>query len=977
MGLMSEKRTPDRSESPNLAGPSLAASEAETLVGNDHPGEERPGNRLPRGTTVGRYVVLDPLGAGGMGVVYAAFDPQLDRRIALKMLRPDPDGSSGSSGGPERLLREAQAMARLNHPNVISVHDVGTFEGEVFVAMEFVDGQTLSQWSERARRPWREVLRVFREAGAGLAAAHRAGIVHRDFKPDNVMVGPDGRVHVLDFGLARPHGPTVATPTEELELSDETDRSVSLDTRLTQTGALLGTPAYMAPEQHSGKETSAMSDQFSFCVALYEGLYGERPFRGESTASLAFNVLRGKLREPPSDAKVPRWVRRALVRGLAVNEAERFESMDQLLAELGRDPDASRRRWFGVVALAATVGTGAYAVGAIGDDPGSICAAADEHMTGVWDEESRKEAQAAFVASGLSYAPDAWDRTQKVLDHYAEAWKAMHVDACEATHIRGEQSERLLDLRMSCLESSRQQLLAASKLLSEADAKTVRRSYRLAAGLPKLSACADIQLLNAGADPPADDQKRAVAQVRAQLAEIAALVDAGRYETGLSAAQTAVEQAEGVDYPPLAAEAGFWLGYLQEKNGDAQIAAQTLSDAAFGAQAARHDVVAARAMTVLVFVVGDRLAQTDQALDWARHARASVSRLNDPLAEAELLNNEGTVLITAGRYQEAQTTLTKALELREAELGPDHYLVGRTLSNLATAYDDQGKIEEARTNYERSLAIAEATFGAGHPDLAIRLTNFGEMLARAGDRVTAREYSERAVELFANSVGKKHHYYASALNNLATVEVADGQYERAMQLMQETKAVWIALQGPEHPDVALTDLNIGSIAQKLGHDDEAKKHLEAALDIYTKSFGPEHPDVGSVLDGLGTIFRDGGEREKALDYHRRAAAIFEKQGPEHPELRSSLKGVALDLLALDRAEEAIEPLERSIRLYEDAGADRDELGALRFDLAQALWETRRDRLRARTLMVTASEDFDAMQQGDDAADARDWLSTHH
>ncbi|MCB9570262.1 MAG: serine/threonine protein kinase [Myxococcales bacterium] len=240
----------------------------------------------PEGRLFGRYTLLRPLGRGGMGTVYAAYDEELDRKIAIKLLRGDPrerasEGEGAGAGeGAHHLLGEAQALARLSHPNVVQIYDVGVIGGQVFLAMEYVQGKTLREWEREAPRSWREVVALFRQAGEGLAAAHDAGLVHRDFKPDNVLVGEDGRVRVLDFGLAarRERGATG----EGDELSARTLSSISRSdlrsasaTGVTRT--LVGTPAYMSPEQHLRLEADGRSDLFAFCVALYEALHGERP----------------------------------------------------------------------------------------------------------------------------------------------------------------------------------------------------------------------------------------------------------------------------------------------------------------------------------------------------------------------------------------------------------------------------------------------------------------------------------------------------------------------------------------------------------------------------------------------------------------------------------------------------------------------------------------------------------------------------
>ena len=327
---------------------------------------------LEPGARIGRYLILERVGSGSMGVVYGAYDPELDRKIALKLLR------GGQPGQDEvvaraRLLREAQAMARLAHPNVVVVHDVGVYGGQVFLAMEFLGGGTLRSWLASAPRTSRDVLAVFIAAGRGLMAAHAAGLVHRDFKPENVLLDKEGRPRVVDFGLARDANTSdresgEATATAETMaalISSSSNPGGHLDT-LTRTGALVGTPAYMAPEQILAEATSERTDQFSFCVALYESLYGERPFTGESLLQLLHNVSRGNLAPVSEDHEVPAWIRRALVRGLRSEPRERWHSMAALMTALEDDPADRHRRWFlsgaGIAVVLATLLVGAQTI---------------------------------------------------------------------------------------------------------------------------------------------------------------------------------------------------------------------------------------------------------------------------------------------------------------------------------------------------------------------------------------------------------------------------------------------------------------------------------------------------------------------------------------------------------------------------------------------------------------------------------------
>jgi hypothetical protein len=278
-----------------------------------------------------------------MGVVYKAHDPKLNRVVAVKLLRPRSDASA-TDHLSLRMLREARAMARLRHPNVVAVYDVGDVGDQVFVAMEYVLGGTLSSWLAEKPRSWREILAMYVSAGRGLAAAHDAGLVHRDFKPDNVLVGRDGEVRVTDFGLAR----SAEGKRTSLHDSPAIPSEPELGSDLTNTGVLVGTPAYMSPEQMRREPATFRSDIFSFCASLYEALHGVRPFEGATLGVLRSNVASGRMRKAPRQSRVPAMVRRALVRGLHPQPEERFPSMHLLIDALER---AARPRWRAVVAV--------------------------------------------------------------------------------------------------------------------------------------------------------------------------------------------------------------------------------------------------------------------------------------------------------------------------------------------------------------------------------------------------------------------------------------------------------------------------------------------------------------------------------------------------------------------------------------------------------------------------------------------------
>ncbi len=380
---------------------------------------------------IGRYAVLRRLGAGGMGVVYSAYDDELDRKVAIKLVR-------GELAGPatiERVRREAQALARLSHPNVVQVYEVGTFRDQAYVAMEFVPGATLRAYQSAPGRTPREVLAAYLQAGRGLAAAHAVGLVHRDFKPDNALVGDDGRVRVVDFGLARLSGSSGQDPEDMPASPGLAGQAVGA---LTASGAVVGTPAYMAPEQIDGQVADARSDLFGFCVALYEALYGRRPYAGERPIDIRREIAAGQVSEPALAPDLPAAVRRALVRGLAEDPAARWPDMDALLAALARDPGRRLRRVAMAVLAALSVGTGVYALLARGES-----ARAEEVA------EAGRRAQAAETAAAAAAADAARVErvglarrlaTQAALEGDRDARSALllAVEAAQATRRAGE-----------------------------------------------------------------------------------------------------------------------------------------------------------------------------------------------------------------------------------------------------------------------------------------------------------------------------------------------------------------------------------------------------------------------------------------------------------------------------------------------------------------------------------------------------------
>ncbi len=537
------RRDSDTEPDVALAGPTAA-----TVPGpRPRPPTQHP--ELQPGLPIGRYLLICPIGEGGMGVVYAAYDPKLDRKVALKFVR-----ESESPRSQTRLLREAHAMAKLSHPNVLPIYDVGTFRGRVFLAIELVEGATLEEWLQ-PRRTTRQIVAAFLGAARGLAAAHSAELVHRDFKPSNVLVGNDGRVRVMDFGLAR-------ADRDSNEGEPEPQKNL-LDDQLTVDGSVMGTLAYMAPEQRRAVPADDRSDQFSFCVALYEALYGESPFAGDGEARWEA-IERGQIREAKKGATVPAYVRRAVVRGLAVDPEQRHPSMDALIAALRADPAVARRRLL-FPAIAALVAVAlVLAVLALRQDRAvTPCRGSEDKLAGIWNDAVRGNLATRFATLDKRFATDAWTRTRAIVDDYATRWTGMRQDVCEATRVRAEQSEAVMTLRMSCLDRRLDRLRALVTALGAADADASLRSADAARSLERLDDCADVEALEKRIKPPDGERAARVETLRAKLSELQVLFDLGKYDAKDRTAALAMD-ATALGYRALEAEVYELYAHLRQ-----------------------------------------------------------------------------------------------------------------------------------------------------------------------------------------------------------------------------------------------------------------------------------------------------------------------------------------------------------------------------------------------------------------------------
>ncbi len=815
---------------PDDVPPQLDANAEETLPaqgnGGRSPEASLPATDAPQ--TFGRYIVLGRLGRGGMGVVLEAFDRELDRRIALKVLHRELGAQHTT-----RLFREARAMAKLSHPNVVQVYEVGQVEDQTFIAMELIEGRTIEQWMGQGPAPdWRECTRVFVQLAAGLAAAHEQGMVHRDFKPSNAIIDDKGRARVLDFGLVRRND---EHPDDGAPASMEDSEYPKDGDPLTRTGALMGTPAYMSPEQISGQEADARSDQFSFCISLYEAVYGQRPFGGDTIVASMSAAVTGEIQPAPSGSKVPAALRKVLVRGLAVAPDTRWPSMDALSAQLRAlaDPRPGRGRWVlglsvGLAALGGGLALAQYA------EVKDRCAGARAQLDDVWGDAQREAVRTALLGTERAHAPGTWTRVERRLDGYAERWVSTHTESCEATRVTRSQTEDAMELRMACLSTRKIALGTVVEVLARADPSIGDRAVGMVVGLPGLERCDDTERLALERQrvPPPEDPSVAeqVEALRHRLTRLEFTHDSDGWAR--QEAEAILEEANALGYAPLQIEAMYQHGWNLLNLRDPQ-AKTWFTKVYVQAIELGHDAQALRAAQALAPM------RHEEGLWWAQRASVPLARRSGDSAQlAHSLSGLGRVLDALGEYEQAQRNHEEALQLRREALGPRHPSVSHSLNNLAYLSMNQGHLEQAEHYFEESLEIRREVFGPEHHMVAYVLTSLGDTALERGDLERARQRFARALE------------------------------------------IWTAARGIDHSQTAWAMVDLAWVLGELGHTDEAERHFTRSLQIQERRLEPDNPKLVEPVLGLAQLALDRKRWAKAQDYAQRVLALAQS----NPEL---------------------------------------------------------------------------------------------
>ena len=921
--------------------------------------------QAPREVKFGRYTVLSRVGDGAAGVVYAAHDPELDRKVALKVLRGD------VALPPERaaqwLAREAKILARLSHPNVVPVYDVGEDQGQVFIALELVEGRSLRSWMKDTRTP-EQVVAIFLQAGRGLAAAHAAGLVHRDFKPENVLLGDDGRVRVSDFGIAR----RLVSPAEDVaqtEASGEVGLA-SAETSMTTHGGA-GTPGYMAPEQFLGDPVDARTDQFGFCVALHEALYGLRPFPGRTRAQLAANVIAGRRRAEPRGPGVPKWLDKIVARGLEGDPDRRYPSMDALLTDLERRR-TGRGRWLVGAGLVVGLAAAGLATAATSDaDALDPCAGGEAKLAAVWEPERAQRIDAAFASTQLPYAEDSARRVRESVDDYGRAWVQAHAGVCD-----GATEDAVLQ-RMHCLQSRLLELKSLAELFGQADRRVVEHAVASTAALVDPAEC---MYVGAAATAPGADDVMGEGDLRLEIARAKALGDTGQHREARRLARAAAQRARDHADRALEAEALLVAAHVErdlfgvvERN-DAELTAYS---AVLAAEAAhRPDLLARGLVEYLAVTVGQ--GRHEQAWKWERRAREAVEAMgNSP----ELVGRIEFAMALAASYIEDHDASVAAAEralARFTEGGASARRWVSTVENLiGELVFEEGRYAESLPHYERALDIAVAELGPRHAWVASAHGNMAEVFLLSGRYDEAAEHFDVALGIREQSYGPTSVWVIHTIAHQGDVLLLQGRpeqalvaYRRALDARSELRRM-----AGDRPTTDTDTLNVYRDLQawdqdqwlihgialsllELGRTEEAARALEG-LPLGVLPEDHHHPDLIGRLDVTGQVALARGDHAKAKEEFLRALDRMEAGlGSMHRDLVHPLYGLGLVHLEQGAVDEARPYLERALRLHSTLPDFRLGLrGDLEFALARALAPLPERATESEQLARRAIEDY--------------------
>lgn len=750
---------------------------------------------------IGRYVVLEQVGKGSSGVVYKSYDPELDRRVAIKLLR------AGNRGLPEiddELLREARAIARLNHPNVVAVHDVGTVPrtradpGGLFVVMEFVDGESLAQWLQRGGHGWSAVLDALMPVGEALSAAHALGVVHRDVKPANVLLGRDRRAKLADFGLAH----AVASTDAALSQSQRGDPFRH---------AVVGTPATMAPEQHEGRETDARTDQYGYCATLFMALHGRAPFAGRDLEAL---LAAKRAHAPQYAGALPRWLVAAIHRGLSPEPAGRFADMAALLEALRRGRGRTRR-WLGRAAVA-TSAAAVVAFAVHGAEPSAVerCVAdGQQRAAAVWNDDARASLRAGLLATAAPQAERAALRLDAQLATVAADHAEVRAEVCASLDVVDPPPAQVVE-QLACLDGTLSDIGELVALAGDADADLVRELNRVLGGVTTPRSCVLRPHVEVHADPELDVLLR-----RARLHERATHLASAE-----QLARTALALAEQRQATGAAAQARDVLCHVIAQRDGREPAIAACDAALFTAESAGDHLRAALAAKQLMHLLAGR-AEAERVYGLATaHLAALVQR--PPWLEIGIMTELAWMREREGRLSEAAAIADEALTAAIAEHGPDDIELVSILNGAASLAFRTGRLSRAQELYQRAIDIQVRERGDDDPDVAVMLHNLGGLELERGEPQRARATLTRALAMRVAAFGERSPRVTMTLLRLAraTLRAGDGAEAEALARTAVTNA-----SAPDYGGAELRSVAERTLAWVLAQTDRCAEAI-AVLD---------------------------------------------------------------------------------------------------------------------------------------------------
>lgn len=895
------------------------------------------------GSAIGRYVVERRIGAGAMGVVYEAVDPRLNRRVAIKMAHASRGNHRRSA---ERFVREARAMAALHHPHVVKVYDYGVRDDDAYVVMELLQAETLSAWLE-SKPSTAARLEVLRAAGRGLSAAHEAGLVHRDFKPGNVLVTRGGVAKVTDFGLARAFGEG-----DSSSQSEKHDISGPQAVSVTAHGVVLGTPLYMSPEQHRAEPLTPLSDQYSYCLTAYEALVGHRLFDARSMMALE----QAKERGPDAAAfrTLPRSVARALRRGLQPHARDRFPDLAALLQALEGRP---RRTW--LVGLAGVAFP--LALGGTLAMQGPATACADEDVQ-LWNADDQVSLRRAFARSEVPRATEIAEHVSAIMEGEARAWSDARQQACSLSGTQQDAVRACLGHRRDAFEALRERVVVRGTVPPERALSVVSRLETAQTCLQPKSARLEAALANPTMRAHLDEVRRRNKSARTALQQ-------GNTDAAKEALAASLETIARVEPPGLRARPLTVVGDMLDTAGDGEQASEVLRKAYEFARAAEDQERAVGAAVHLIWVEGLTLSDVEEGRRWAREAEALLEQLESkPALAAARLNNLAMVAQNEGDLDRAlelleQADAVAATEQDGASPARQNVLLmaraGRA-NNIGSLRYWKGDYAEALAAFRRSLAATEAARGPDHPDSLSAADGIARAAEALGELDLARASARGMVRTIELHRGKDHLSITHALRVLGTVEYARGDLAEVRRLFERIIALLEAQKDPSaetRRELAAMQVDLCVALREMGDP-------QAAAELAQRAF----ETIDAANDPSRAVHRAGALRELALAHsdlahHDDAVAFMSRADVALQDTKQVVvNGVVFATARVyvfsraGRYDEAIEAGERGMTLAADVPDSTDAV-LLELELARALLlrGQSEDRARAETLLAHVRE----------------------